>query len=93
LVQRARSLLVEGRAILASPAPRERHGQDDAVTDDVLGLYEILRGRLAAIEGDEVGELLGEISEAVEELSRLTEDLRRVRDLRRALGDPRGLAG
>jgi hypothetical protein len=88
LVQRARSLLEEGRSVLAARAPDER----DAVagTDDLLDLYDRLRGRLAAIADDEVGELLAEISETLDRLSSFADDLDRVHGLRRALAKPRG---
>ena len=88
LVHRARALLAEGRSLLTAPAPAEAELGGARMADDLLGLYERLRGRLAAIEGNEVGELLGEISETVEELSRLADDLDRVHSLRSALGDP-----
>ena len=90
LVQRARDLLAEGHALLVARAHGEAAGAlaDVAASDDLLALYERLRGRLAAIADDEVGDLLDEISEAVAGLSRLADDLDRVHGLRAALGKP-----
>jgi hypothetical protein len=76
LIDRARALLAEGRAILDT---------DPGSSDDILGLYENLRGRLNRLDDDHIGGLLVALSETVEELGQLAEDLDRAKHLRSAL--------
>lgn len=82
LIHRARALLAEGRALL------DADQSDEAPPNDLLGLYDALRGRLGRVDDEEVGELLAALSDTVDELGKLAEDLDRVKSLRSALAAP-----